>query len=64
MSFDYRFEPPHFKDTFNEPEEELFVEYEPYNVEDEFQDRIEEHLCEERHQNCIIQKTYERSLQL
>lgn len=30
---------------------------------DEFLDNVDEYLTEERHQNCRIQKAYERSLQ-
>lgn len=58
MSFDYRFEPPHNNDFLTEPE--LFDdEIRDYEYE-EFQDRVEKHLFEERCQNWRIQKAYER----
>ena len=58
MSFDYRFEPPHNNDFVIEPE--LFDdEIRDYDYE-EFQDRVDEHLCEGRHQNWLIQELYKR----
>lgn len=61
MSFEYRFEPPHMKDDFNEPEWEDLPDDE---IDDsyymEFQDQVDEYLTDEMHRLWNIQDAYER----